>query len=425
MTATALSPTLTRLSGTTGLTCRHCGTPLRQSVADLGMHPPCQSVVQPEDRWAPETVYPLHAFVCGSCRLVQIDEVVPPEEIFSEYAYFSSYSTSWLAHASRYAEAMTERFALGPEHTVIEIASNDGYLLRNFVERGIPCLGVEPAANVAKAAEAAGVPTRVAFFGEAEAQKMRAEGIGADLIAANNVLAHTPELNSFVAGLAVLLNERGVATLEFPHLVRLMEENQFDTIYHEHFSYFSFTTVERIFASFGLTLFDVEELPTHGGSLRIYARHAADESRPISRAVHDLRQREADWGVDRDETYAAFADRVRQTKHALLRFLLGAAEAGKTVVGYGAAGKGNTMLNACGIKPDLVAYTVDRNPYKQDTYIPSARLPVFAPEKIFETRPDYVLILPWNLRDEIAEQMKGIREWGGRFVVPIPEVDVF
>ena len=431
MTATAPTPTSLDLTDGPGLTCRHCGDELRQSVADLGMHPPCQSVVQPEDRWNSEKVYPLHAFVCGSCRLVQIDAVVPPEEIFTEYAYFSSFSTSWLEHASRYADAMTERFGLGRESTVVEIASNDGYLLRNFVEKGIPCLGVEPAANVAKAAEEVGVPTRVAFFGEEEARAMRAEGIGADLIAGNNVFAHTPHLNSFVAGLAVLLNEPtaersgGVITLEFPHLVRLMEGNQFDTIYHEHFSYFSFTTAERIFAAYGLTIFDVEELPTHGGSLRIYGRHASDESRPVSDAVHSLRQREADWGVDDDATYRAFADRVRQTKHNLLRFLLEAAAEGKTVAGYGAAGKGNTMLNACGIKPDLVQYTVDRNPYKQDTYIPSARLPVFAPETIFETRPDYVLILPWNLRDEIAEQMRGIREWGGQFVVPIPEVEVF
>ncbi|HIG73328.1 MAG TPA: methyltransferase domain-containing protein [Bacteroidetes bacterium] len=431
MTSAAPAPDTLRLDDAPGLACRHCGAPLAQSVADLGMHPPCQSIVRPEDRWAPEAVYPLHAFVCPECRLVQIDAVVPPEDIFTEYAYFSSYSTSWLAHASRYAEAMTERFGLGRESTVVEIASNDGYLLRNFVERGIPCLGVEPAANVAKAAEAAGVPTRVAFFGEDEARAMREEGIRADLIAANNVLAHTPHLNSFVAGLAALLTEPtdgqpgGVATLEFPHLVRLMEGNQFDTIYHEHFSYFSFTTAERVFAAHGLTLFDVEELPTHGGSLRIYARHAADTARPVSDAVRSLRQREADWGVDADATYAAFADRVRQTKHALLRFLLEAAAEGKTVAGYGAAGKGNTLLNACGVKPDLVAFTVDRNPYKQDTFLPGSRIPVFAPEAIFEHRPDYVLILPWNLREEISGQMAGIREWGGRFVVPIPELETF
>ncbi|MEM1057211.1 MAG: class I SAM-dependent methyltransferase [Bacteroidota bacterium] len=425
MTTTAPAPTSLALDRAPGLTCRHCGEPLHQSVADLGMHPPCQSIVRPEDRWAPERVYPLHAFVCSSCRLVQIDAMVPPEDIFTEYAYFSSYSTSWLAHAARYAEAMTKRFGLDSGSTVVEIASNDGYLLRNFVERGIPCLGVEPAANVAKAAEAVGVPTRVAFFGEEEARAMHAEGISADLIAGNNVFAHTPHLNSFVAGLSVLLKERGVITLEFPHLLRLMEGNQFDTIYHEHFSYFSFTTAERVFASHGLTLFDVEELPTHGGSLRIYARHAADASKPISEAVHTLRQREADWGVDDDATYAAFADRVRQTKHALLRFLLSAAEAGKTVAGYGAAGKGNTLLNACGIKPDLVRFTVDRNPYKQDTFLPGSRIPVFAPEAILEQRPDYVLILPWNLRDEIADQMSAIREWGGQFLVPIPEVEVF
>ena len=422
MTETAPAPAT--LDTAPGLDCRHCGAPLALSVADLGMHPPCQSIVSPERRWAPEAVFPLHAFVCPECRLVQIDAVVPPEDIFTEYAYFSSYSTSWLEHARRYAEAMTERFGLDETSTVVELASNDGYLLRNFVQRGIPCLGVEPAANVAEAAVASGVPTRVAFFGEDEARAMREEGIGADLIAGNNVLAHTPHLNSFVAGIKVLLNPGGVATLEFPHLVRLVDGNQFDTIYHEHFSYFSFTTAERVFAAHGLTLFDVDELPTHGGSLRIYARHAEDDSKPLAPAVDALRAREAAWGVDRDETYKSFADRVTRTKHALMAFLLEAAADGKTVAGYGAAGKGNTLLNACGIKPDLVQFVVDRNPYKQDTYLPGSRIPVFAPEAILERRPDYVLILPWNLREEIADQMSAVREWGGRFVVPIPEVEV-
>ena len=422
--ASAPVPTFS-LADDPGLACRFCDAPLTRSVADLGMHPPCQSIVRPEDRWKGEGVYPLHAFVCDACGLVQIDAVVPPEDIFVEYAYFSSYSTSWLDHASRYADAMTERFGLGAESLVVELASNDGYLLRNFVAKGIPALGVEPAANVARAAEEAGVPTRVAFFGADEARAMVAEGHRADLIAANNVLAHTPHLNSFVEGIATLLADGGVATLEFPHLVRLMDENQFDTIYHEHFSYFSFTTVERVFAAHGLTLFDVEELPTHGGSLRIYARHAADATPPVGPAVADLRAREAAWGVDRPETYDAFADRVTATKHALLRFLLDARAEGKLVAGYGAAGKGNTMLNACGIGPDLVAFTVDRNPYKQDTYLPGSRIPVFAPDKILEARPDYVLILPWNLRAEIADQMRAVREWGGRFVVPVPELEVF
>jgi hypothetical protein len=373
-----------------------------------------------------ETYYPLHAFVCHECSLVQIDEVVPPEAIFEgEYAYFSSYSDSWVAHAERYVGAVAERFGLGADSLMVEIASNDGYLLQHAVARGIPCLGVEPAANVAEAARAKGVPTRVAFFGEDEARAMVADGLRADVIAANNVLAHTPHLNSFVAGLQVLLADEGVATVEFPHLVRLIDGNQFDTIYHEHFSYFSFTAVERVFERHGLVLFDVEELPTHGGSLRIYARHAADVSKPVTARAIELKAREQAWGVDDLATYARFADRVRETKRGLLDFLIRARREGKAVVGYGAPGKGNTLLNYCGIRTDLLDYTVDRNPYKQGTYTPGARLPVHPPETLFETRPDYVLILPWNLRDEISAQMAGIREWGGRFVVPIPAVEVF
>ena len=409
-----------------GFPCRSCGTPLRYSVVDLGPQPPCQNVVRPEDLGRGEAHYPLHAFVCHACSLVQIDEVVPPEAIFAdEYAYFSSYSDSWVEHARRYVEAVAERFRLGADSLVVEVASNDGYLLQHAVARGIPCLGVEPAANVAEAAVAKGVPTRVAFFGEDEARRMVGEGLRADLIAANNVLAHTPYLNSFVTGLRVLLADDGVATLEFPHLVRLVDGTQFDTIYHEHFSYFSFTAAERVFARHGLVLFDVEEIPTHGGSLRVYARHAADASKPVTARVHGLKAREAVWGVDDLATYAAFAERTRRAKHGLLTFLLGAAREGKTVAGYGSPGKGNTLLNSCGVRPDLLAYTVDRNPYKQGTYTPGARIPVYDPSHVFETRPDYLLILPWNLRDEIAEQMAGIREWGGRFVVPIPEVEVW
>lgn len=409
-----------------GFPCRACGTPVRFSVVDLGLHPPCQNVVRPEDLGEGERFFPLHAFVCHECSLVQIDEVVPPEAIFAgEYAYFSSYSDSWVAHAARYVDRMVERFGLGAESLMVEIASNDGYLLQHAVARGIPCLGVEPAANVAAAARAKGVPTRVAFFGEDEATAMREEGIRADLIAANNVLAHTPHLRSFVAGLKELLAEGGVITVEFPHLVRLIDGTQFDTIYHEHFSYLSFTAVARVFERHGLVLFDVEELPTHGGSLRVYARHAGDATKPVSDRAEALRQRERIWGVDDLHTYAAFGERVRRAKHGLLEFLLAARRLGRTVAGYGAPGKGNTLLNACGITTDLLAYTVDRNPYKQGTYTPGARIPVYAPERIFETRPDYVLILPWNLRDEISAQMAGIREWGGKFVVPIPEVEVF
>ncbi|HLA63285.1 MAG TPA: class I SAM-dependent methyltransferase [Rhodothermales bacterium] len=410
--------------------CRFCGAPLTRSFADLGLHPPCQSIVRLEDAELPETVYPLHARVCGGCSLVQIPDVVRPESIFSEYAYFSSFSDSWVAHARRYAETMTERLGLGADSMVVELASNDGYLLQHFVAAGVPCLGVEPAGNVAAAAVAKGVPTRVAFFGEAEAALMVAEGIRADLLLGNNVLAHTPELTSFVAGMKRLLAPGGTITMEFPHLLRLVEGVQFDTIYHEHYSYFSLTAVERVFAEYGLTIHDVEELPTHGGSLRIYARHIDEAGGdgapgPVSEAVEALRAREAAWGVDTPAPYDAFAARVRATKLGLLDFLVTAAREGKHVAGYGAAGKGNTLLNACGIRPDLVQYVVDRNPYKQHTLLPGSRIPVYAPEKIFETKPDYVLILPWNLRDEIAAQMAGIREWGGRFVVPIPEVEVF
>ena len=409
-----------------GTPCRACGAPLRHSVVDLGSSPPCQNVVRPDDLAAGETYYPLHAWVCHACALVQIDEVVPPEAIFGgEYAYFSSYSDSWVDHARRYVDDVAERFGLGPGSLLVEIASNDGYLLQHAVARGIPCLGVEPAANVAEAARQRGVPTRVAFFGEDEARAMTAEGIRADVIAANNVLAHTPHLNGFVAGLARLLAPAGVATVEVPHLVRLIDGNQFDTIYHEHFSYFSFTAAERVFARHGLTLFDVDELPTHGGSLRLYARHDRDASRPVTARVRAMRAAEQAWGVDRPETYAAFADRVRATKRDLLDFLIRTRREGKTVAGYGAPGKGNTLLNYCGIRTDLLDYTVDRNPYKQGTYTPGARIPVYDPSRIAETRPDYVLVLPWNLRDEIAAQMAHVRGWGGRFVVPIPALDVF
>ncbi|NNF59473.1 MAG: methyltransferase domain-containing protein [Rhodothermaceae bacterium] len=407
-----------------GLTCRFCAAPIRYTFADLGSSPPCENVVRPEDLNKAEAFYPLHAVVCDQCFLVQLDEYISPDAIFTEYAYFSSVSTSWLEHARRYVAMITERLGLGASSQVVELASNDGYLLRWFAERGIPCLGVEPAANVAEAAEARGIPTRVAFFGEAEAKQMVAEGIRADLLLGNNVLAHTPHLNSFVAGMKRLLAPSGTITMEFPHLLRLMEETQFDTIYHEHFSYFSLLTVRQVFAAYGLTLFDIEELSTHGGSLRIYVRHAEDP-RPVTAAVHDLLVRERAYGLDQLEAYAAFAEQVKETKRGLLDFLIEANRAGAQVVGYGAPGKGNTLLNYCGIRTDLLRYTVDRNPYKQGTYLPGTRIPVYAPDHIMETQPDYVLILPWNLREEIAAQMAGIRAWGGQFVVPIPKIGVF
>lgn len=404
--------------------CRSCGSTRHRLLVDLGTSPPCQNVVRPEALGLPETFFPLRAYVCESCSLVQIDAEVPPDAIFSEYAYFSSYSDSWVEHARRYVETVVRRFGLGESSLVVEIASNDGYLLQHVRDAGVPCLGVEPAANVAAVARERGIPTRVAFFGEDEAAAMVAEGLRADLIAANNVLAHTPHLNSFVAGLKRLLAPSGVITVEFPHLLALVEQTQFDTIYHEHFSYFSFTAVERVFARHGLELFDVDELSTHGGSLRIYARHTGT-SAPESPRAGAMREREREWGVDTAEPYRAFGERVRRVRRDLLAFLIEAAREGRTVAGYGAPGKGNTLLNYCGIRPDLLAFTVDRNPYKQGTFTPGARIPVLAPEHVAEARPDYLLILPWNLRDEIAGQMAGIREWGGQFVVPIPELEIF
>jgi SAM-dependent methyltransferase len=404
--------------------CRFCGTRLRHTFVDLGMSPLCQTHIAPEQLNHMEPFYPLRAYVCHECFLVQLDEYVAPGDIFSDYAYFSSYADSWVEHARRYAEAMTRRLGLGARSRVVEIASNDGYLLQHFVRAGIPVLGVEPAANVAKVAVEKGIPTTVRFFGQETAREIARDTGQADLLLGNNVLAHVPGLNDFVAGMKILLKPRGVITMEFPHLYRLMERNQFDTIYHEHFSYFSFFTVEKVFAAHGLTLFDVEEIETHGGSLRIFARHADNDTLPVAAGVAALRQRELDEGFARIETYAAFAEQVRETKRAILEFLIGAKRAGKTVVGYGAPGKGNTLLNYCGIRQDFLDYTVDRSPHKQGKYTPGTRIPILAPERIRETRPDYVFILPWNLLDEIAGQMSYVREWGGKFVVPIPRVRV-
>ncbi len=407
--------------------CRFCNTELVHSFVDLGTSPLCQDHVRPEALGRGETYYPLHARVCHECLLVQVDDVVPPGEIFGDgdYAYFSSFSESWLDHARRYAFAMTERFSLGPESRVVEVASNDGYLLQYFVEQGVPVLGIDPASNCAAAAEERGVPTKVAFFGRDTAAQVRAELGPANLLLGNNVLAHVPDINDFVSGLATLLAEDGVLTMEFPHLMRLVEENQFDTIYHEHFSYLGFHAVKRIFEHHGLALFDVEELPTHGGSLRIYAKHAADPTHAVGPRVAELLAREAGAGMLEMDYYTRFGAQVEATKRKLLAFLVELKEKGRTVVGYGAPGKGNTLLNYCGIRTDFLDYTVDRSPHKQGNFLPGSRIPIHEPERIFETRPDYVLILPWNLREEIMEQMAGIREWGGRFVVPIPEVKVY
>jgi SAM-dependent methyltransferase len=404
--------------------CRFCATTLSYTLVDLGMSPLCESYVSVEKANQMEPFYPLHVYVCDSCYLAQLEQYVSAEEIFTEYAYFSSYSDSWLEHAKRYTDMIVGRFALGGRSLVMELASNDGYLLQYFVQKGIKAIGVEPAANVAAVAEKKGVPTVVKFFGRETARELAAQHGQVDLLIGNNVLAQVPDLNDFVGGMKIVLKPGGVITLEFPHLMRLMHENQFDTIYHEHFSYFSFITAEKIFARHELALFDVEELPTHGGSLRIYGRHAGDGSKPIGNRVVEMRKRELDAGFSRMETYSRFGEQVKETKRKLLEFLINARREGKSVVGYGAPGKGNTLLNYCGIRTDFIDYTVDRNPYKQGKLLPGTHIPILHPDKISETKPDYLLILPWNFKDEIMAQMAGIRKWGGKFVVPIPEVRV-
>lgn len=405
--------------------CRCCGAPLHETFADLGMTPLANSYVAPSEAARMEPFYPLHALVCSDCRLVQLTESQSPQAIFSEYRYFSSVSDAWLRHAETYAERMIARFGLGPATPMVEVASNDGYLLQHFARRGIPVLGVDPAANVALTAIARGIPTEIAFFGAATAERVRANHPQPLLMAANNVIAHVPDLHDFVEGFRILLAPGGVATFEFPHLLRLMQQGEFDTIYHEHFSYLSLLVAERIFAQHQLTVFDLEELPTHGGSLRLFVRHAGDDQKPVMPAVDAMRRLELQCGLDGPEAYRGFAEQVVETKARLLEFLLGARRAGKRVVGYGAPAKGNTLLNYCGIGPELLPFTVDRSPYKQGLLLPGTRIPIRAPEAIFEVRPDFVLILPWNLREEIAVQMAVIREWGGRFVVPIPQVEIF
>jgi len=406
-------------------TCRFCGEPLQFTFVDLGMSPLCESYLSSEQLNQMEPFYPLHVFVCEQCYLVQLEEYVSPEEIFTEYAYFSSYAVTWLEHAEKYTDLMTERFKLGDKSFVVEVASNDGYLLQYFVQKGIPVLGIEPAKNVAKVAVEKGVPTLTEFFGVKLAEQLRAEGKMADLIAGNNVLAQVPDINDFVGGMKILLKPDGVITIEFPHLMRLMAENQFDTIYHEHFSYFSFIAAEKIFATHGLTLFDVEELSTHGGSIRIYARHTESRAHPLTPRAQEMHAREVNAGFEKMQTYAEFGEQVKETKRKLLDFLIQAKRQGKSIAGYGAPGKGNTLLNYCGIRTDFLEYTVDRNPYKHGKYLPGTHIPIYAPEKIFETKPDYVFILPWNFKDEIMSQMAEIKEWGGKFVVPIPEVKVY
>jgi hypothetical protein len=406
--------------------CRACGAELTHAFLDLGMSPLCQTQIHPGDLNKGENFYPLRVYLCTRCFLVQLEEYVRPEVIFgAAYPYFSSYSESWVEHARQYTDKMIAERGIGRQSFIVELASNDGYLLQHFKARGIRCLGVEPTAGTARAALDKGIPTVVEFFGTRLAAKLRAEHGVVDLVLGNNVLAHVPDLNDFVAGVAMLLGPSSFCTFEFPHLMRLIESNQFDTIYHEHFSYFSFATVSSVFAAHGLTMFDVEELPTHGGSLRIYAQPEATGTRATTDRVPALLAREREEGVHDLAMYGRFQAQVHATKRGLLRFLIEARESGKTIVGYGAPGKGNTLLNYCGIGTDFLDYTVDRNPMKQGTYTPGTRIPIRDPEAIRTTRPDYVLILPWNLRDEIERKMSYIREWGGRFIVPIPRIEVF
>lgn len=405
--------------------CRFCGAGLHRTFVDLGLSPLCETYPSADDLNRGEVYYPLHVFVCDRCFLVQLEEYESAENIFSDYAYFSSYSDSWLRHCERYCEAMTRRFCLDERNFVVEVASNDGYLLQYFARRNVPVLGIEPAANVAKVAVEKGVPTLVRFFGTQLATELAREGRRADLIAGNNVLAQVPDVNDFVKGLRILLKPEGVLTLEFPHLLRLIERNEFDTIYHEHFSYFSMLTTMRILEAHGLKAFDVEELASHGGSLRVYACRADSQTHEVEPVVGELIALEKKSGLDSIEGYEGFRQQVRKTKLALLDFLVAAAREGKSVAAYGAPGKSATLLHYCGITKDLIQYTVDRSPYKQGRFLPGTHIPIYHPDRIYETKPEYVVILPWNLKNEIMDQLKDIRKWGGHFVVPIPEVAVY
>jgi 2-polyprenyl-3-methyl-5-hydroxy-6-metoxy-1,4-benzoquinol methylase len=402
--------------------CRFCGAPLQRTFVDLGMSPLCETYPGPADLNRGEIYYPLHTYVCEECLLVQLEEYESPASIFSDYAYFSSYSDSWLKHCENYCNKMIPRFGLNAESLVVEVASNDGYLLQYFVQRNIPVMGIEPAANVAKVAVGKGIPTLVQFFGTKVAQQLAADGRGADLVLGNNVLAQVPDLNDFVEGLKILLKPHGVLTLEFPHLLKLIELNEFDTIYHEHFSYFSMLATERILQAHGLRVFDVEELKSHGGSLRVYACRQEDATHPRQPSVKRVIADEERAGLGTVAGYGSYAQQVKETKLALVDFLVTAAKQGKKVAGYGAPGKSATLLHFCGITKDLIEYTVDRSPYKQGRFLPGTHIPIYHPDRIQETKPDYVVILPWNLKDEIMQQLQFIRQWGGRFVVPIPKV---
>lgn len=407
------------------ITCRFCGKSLNYIFLSLGSAPLSNAYLKKEDLGKMEPFYPLDVYVCEECFLVQLPEFESPEHIFSDYAYFSSYSDTWLKHAKEYADKITEKYNLNSRSFVIEIASNDGYLLQYFLQKGIPVLGIEPAKNVAEAALKKGIPTDTVFWGEKTAARYAEKEKRADLIIGNNVLAHVPDVNDFVKGLKILLKPHGIITLEFPHLMRLVDNVQFDTIYHEHFSYFSLLSVERIFEAHELAVFDVEEIPTHGGSLRIHVRHKNDAVKPVSPAVNLLLQKERDAGYAGISFYLTFTAKVHALKWDILKFLSEAKLRGKIIAGYGAPAKGNTLLNYCGIKTDFIEYTADRNPHKQKCFLPGSHIPVETPEKIRKTKPDYVLILPWNIKEEIMEQLSYIRDWNGKFIVCIPHVQVF
>lgn len=406
--------------------CRFCNAPLNHTFVDLGMQPLCEDFVKPEQVNKMEPHYPLHVYVCDKCYLVQLEEFVPPSEIYDDYFYFSSYSDYWLEHVKKYTRLMVERFKLNEQSFVAEIASNDGYLLQYFKEKNIPVLGIDPAVNAAEIAiNEKGIDTEILFFGVETANKLKQNYGQADLIIGNNVLAHVPDINDFVSGMKIFLKPGGVITMEFPHLQQLIEENQFDTIYHEHFSYLSFSVTNEIFRSNGLTLWHVEELPTHGGSLRIYGKHTEDNTKPITANVDDLLKREKEIGVNDLNYYDRFKIKVNQTKRKILEFFIQAKNTDKQIVGYGAPGKGNTLLNFCGIRTDFLDYTVDRNPAKHGLFLPGTLIPIFDTDKLKETKPDYVFILPWNLKEEIMQQHNYIKDWGGKFVIPIPDLKVF
>ncbi|MBL1215742.1 MAG: methyltransferase domain-containing protein [Ignavibacteriae bacterium] len=405
--------------------CRFCGNKLNTTFADFAMSPICNDVLYPDQLNQMEPHYPLHVYVCNKCFLVQLEEFVSPEKIFNDYTYFSSYSEYWLKHVKEYVNTITDKFSLNKNSYVVELASNDGYLLQYFLEKGIPVLGVEPASTVAAAAEKKGVKTLIKFFGEKTANDIRNEYGSADLLLGNNVLAHVPDINDFVGGMKILLKPDGIITMEFPHLMRLIEDNQFDTIYHEHFSYLSFSVVSKIFEDKGLNMFDVEQLETHGGSLRIYAKHIENESLKINKNVKELLNKENEAGIYDMKYYNNFKEKVIKTKRDILSCLIDIKNKGNQIAGYGAPGKGNTLLNYCGIKTDFINFTVDRNPHKQNKFLPGSLIPIYSTEKIKEEKPDYVFILPWNLKEEIMEQLSYIREWDGKFIVPIPEVKIY